>query len=172
MATKAITLVIQTCRDNSISIFINIITACTFMEISSSEIRNIASMFLGILDRENITSTKRLEESLEREYTLDQSQDIVTITLRPSNLGTSAYTISYTRSGTGIPIEIKVNPSLKYSQVILKSQEEVKGYYPFGMDIFNNIIQNKVIESSEFERVREELHKLSINQEDKYYSPN
>jgi len=79
----------------------------------------------------------------------------------PSNFGTMAYTISYTKPGAGILIELKINNTLDYSQVIIKLQRLIEGYSPFSRDPFENIIQNKVLKSSDVSLSKKELIVLS-----------
>jgi len=59
-----------------------------------------------------------------------------------------------------LPIEIKINRQLNYTQVIIKAAEVVRGYSPFGGDPYNNIYQNKVLGSSELSNPIEELKGL------------
>lgn len=132
------------------------------MKITKTELRKIAGNFLGLLERENLRTTNDLEARLGERFLInEEAQDFVSITLRPSNLSTQAYIISYIRSQSGIPVELKVNPILDYTQVILKAQDSLEGYSQFGFDAFGNIQQNKVLTSSNFSLAREELRELS-----------
>ncbi len=130
------------------------------MKIDAQEIKQMAKKFLSVLDREGIQTNEDLEEKLGKNFTLENSQDFISIVSRPSNCETIAYTISYTRPGTGIPIELEINEQLNYSQIILKAQEKLEGYSHFHSDQFNNLVQNKVIGSSNFSLVREGLSDL------------
>jgi len=103
-----------------------------------------------------------LDNILGKELKIEhQEQDFVAFDNRTSNLGTMAYTLSYIRQGAGIPIELKINSVLNYSQVILKSQKSLVGYSAFSVDPFENIIQNKVLKSSDISLSRNELLALS-----------
>ncbi len=129
------------------------------MRISLDDIRNIARNFLEVLSREGIQSNGDLEKRIGETFSLS-SEDFVTIVLRPSDLGTSAYSVSYIRHGTGIPVELRINEKLDYSRVCIKLQERIDGYLPFGSDIFGNIAQDKEIKSSDFSLVIQELRIL------------
>ena len=72
-----------------------------------------------------------------------------------------AYTISYTRLGVGIPIELKINNTLDYSQVIIKANRLIEGYSQFSVDLFENIVQNKILKSSDVSLSKNELVALS-----------
>lgn len=131
------------------------------MKITEKEIKEFAKKFLTVLDRGGIVSTEDLENKLESKFTIDkQPQDFISLTLRPS-FGISTYTLSYTRPDLGIPIELIINSFLNYSQIILKVQDNIKGYSQFNTDIYDNIIQNKVILSSDLKLARKELEDLS-----------
>jgi len=133
------------------------------MRFPITAIKKTARSFLETLDREKIFATGDLEANLNQIFTsVGDPLDSVILTLRPSNAGTAAYTISYTRSGTAdIPIELKINPSLDYTQVILKAGEIVGSYEPFAIDLYDNIAQARKMESSDLSHAREELKRLS-----------
>jgi hypothetical protein len=82
------------------------------------------------------------------------------IRIRPSVSGTKALTISYVQQGLGIPLELKLNLALIYSEVILKMQEVLQGYAPFAQDVFGNLAQFKLIPTCEFAPIRQELDAL------------
>ena len=132
------------------------------MKIDIKDIRIFALGFLKILEKQEVKSASDLEKLLGKQLKVEhQAQDFVAFDNRPSNLGTMAYTLSYIRQGVGIPIELKINSVLNYSQVILKSQKSLVGYSAFSVDPFENIIQNKVLKSSDISLSRNELLALS-----------
>ena len=131
------------------------------MKISRQELRVIARNFLMLLTEEGLDSYASLETKLnEKIAIMEGHQDFVIASLRPSNLRTSAFTISYVGPGTGVPIEFKQNLVLDYSQVILKCEELLPGYELFATDFFNNQVQNKMIHTSDFDRIKPELNAL------------
>lgn len=93
----------------------------------------------------------------------DTKKDFVSFEMRPSNYFTTAYTISYIRHGTGIPIEVRVNFDLEYYTIIIKSKEKIKSYIPFSEDFFGNIIQSKTVPLKDLKYVKKELKNLSTS---------
>ncbi len=132
------------------------------MKIKADDIRMFASGFLKILEEQEVKSAQDLERLIGKEFKIEQKEsDFLSFTNRPSNLSTMAYTISYIRPGSGIPIELKINSSLNYSQVIIKTQELIEDYTPFSVDTFENIIQYKLLNSSDIYLSIKELIALS-----------
>ena len=132
------------------------------MKININDIRIFASGFLKVLEEQEVKSAADLEKLLGKQLKVEhQEQDFVAFDNRPSNLSTMAYTLSYIQQEAGIPIELKINGVLNYSQVIIKSQKPLAGYSPFSVDSFENIIQNKVLKSSDISLSRNELIALS-----------
>ena len=61
------------------------------------------------------------------------------VCFRPSNGITYAHTISYRNPSSDIPLEVKINPTLNYTAVILKGQFPApEGYEAWGDDDFGN----------------------------------
>lgn len=79
------------------------------------------------------------------------------ISLRQSNNGSFAYTLSYCRRGTGIPLEAKINYALGYSKMICKAEQVLSGYTLFSKDVFGNSQQEKASNSASLFFVRNEL---------------
>ncbi len=132
------------------------------MKIKTDDIRIFASRFLKVLEEQGVKSTQDLEKLIGKEVEIEQqAPDFLSFEKRPSNLSTMAYTISYIKPESGIPIEIKINSELDYSQVIIKTQELIEGYTPFSVDPFENIIQNKLLRSCDISLSIKELIALS-----------
>ena len=131
------------------------------MKLSKKDIGAISTEFLELLDKESIFTSEDLERMIGKDINGKISGDRLIFDNRPSNLNTMAYTVSYVREGTGIPLELKMNPSLYYSQVILKSQEIIEGYSSFSEDDFGNIMQVKAMGSISLSLSRNELSSLS-----------
>src|SRR3989344_1816942 len=107
------------------------------MKISVEKIRIFASGFSKVLEEQEVKSTKDLEKLVGKQFKVKrQIKDFVSFDNRPSNFSTMAYTISYTRPGVGIPIELKINNTLDYSQVIIKANRLIEGYSQFSVDLF------------------------------------
>ena len=130
------------------------------MKISKEELKKTAERFHETLEREKIESVGDLEKNLGKTFVVAGSEENIFIEMRPSNHGTMAYTVSYNHPLTGIPMELKINPSQEYSQVIIKSGEEIEDYFPFTEDVFGNITQNRIFYSPEFSLCLDELKRL------------
>ena len=134
------------------------------MRISKKKFRQIAENLLHFINKEQITRLEDLEAKLGKRYEIDKRRkgrkEFVEVSLRPSNLGTKAYTLSYIVEGSGIIIETRLNNILGYSQIIIKLGEVAPSYAPFSVDPYKNIAQNKVLESTNLEKVLKELEVL------------
>jgi hypothetical protein len=134
------------------------------MKISGDELGKIAQTILDLLEKEGISSISSLEARISRKTnTIVNSSDRISFELRPSVDKTQAYTLSYTREGTGIPIEIRINPAKGYTKIILKTEKELKGYEPFLYDIFDNIVQERRIQETGISQIKAELRQLAIS---------
>ena len=131
------------------------------MKITTAQLKRFARTLLQTLDREKIYSTEDLEKMVGQTLFIPDTENFISFSLRPSNRGTQAYTTSYITSQSGIPIEIKTNKILYYQTVIIKTQEQIRGYTPFGTDGFKNLAQAKSIGSSDFSLARQELQRLT-----------
>src|SRR3990172_5282094 len=128
------------------------------MKVSFEELQKAAKNVLEICSKERIATASDLEKRMGQTISLDP--DMMTFEMRPSNYRTQAYTLSYTNPEGGILVEIKLNPDLGYSRIILKSQDPVKGYSPFSHDRFGNIQQEKMLHSSDLVFCLKELSDL------------
>lgn len=131
------------------------------MRITPADLATIAKSFLRLLEQENVTTCQDLERRLGSRHEIKGTRDFISFTRRPSDLNTSTYTISYVREGTGVPIELKINADLDYTNIILKFTGRLQNYAPFALDIFDNLIQNRILRSSEMPLLKQELHQLS-----------
>jgi len=131
-----------------------------FMEILPEEIGSISSYLLESFRENGIGCFGDLLGLMGQRYYLSGLSDFVEFEWRPSNLNTLAYAISYIRPGTGIPLGARINPVLDYSQMIIKSVGLIGGYDPFMEDHLGNILQNKVIPTSQFDALIEEFEQL------------
>ena len=136
------------------------------MEITLPKLRENIRNLVSILDRERISSLKDLTERLDRIFPIEDGKEAcVGIELRPSNGGTMAYTLFYTERGAGIPIELRVNPNLGYSTLIVKSEKPIPGYELFGRDMYGNLQQQRRLQTTDFPTVRKELESLAVSPE-------
>lgn len=132
------------------------------MSISKERFKGIAETFLAILEREGISSLQGLERKLGGDFALGTDcNDHLSLESRPSNQGTVAYTLSYIAPGLGIPIEVRINPALGNSTLIIKAGYVFQTYWVFAEDLNDNLIQYKTIDSIAFPQIVEELTALS-----------
>lgn len=132
-----------------------------FVSITKEYLGRIAENVLKFLDRKKVNSLSDLDRLMDQPFSIDENtKERILVELRPSNLYTKAYVISYTVPGRGIPLEIRVNKKLKYSRVIVKGDFNLPDYEPFAKDLFGNIAQNKQLGSIDISQIKSELKKL------------
>jgi hypothetical protein len=126
-----------------------------------------AGGMLNFLKGNKIESVKDLDNFVEKEFPINkENNEMIMTALRPSELGTRDYTISYIAKGNeknynkGIVLELKINKELGYIMIIAKNQSQLKGYDPFATDPFDNIIQNKRIATTDIAHIKSELSDL------------
>ncbi len=136
------------------------------MQITKADVTRRAGIFLGFLDEMGIESNEDLEARIGQSYLLaDEIGGEVMINknrTKQSIPASLSYCVSYVVKGIGIPIELRINPNLNYSHLILKVQKVFDGYEPFSKDNFDNIVQIKVfMGGGNLYPVRGELKALS-----------
>ncbi len=130
------------------------------MLINREELKRNAENLLNILEEQKVYSVADLNRLLKKRVQVGAS-DFVEFSLRPSNFRTRAYTISYIVPYIqGISLEIKINPRLNYSQIIIKSENEIGDYKSFSYDDFGNLILNKKLETTEVREIKKEIERL------------
>lgn len=132
------------------------------MKITPKDIGKFAAEFLHVLEREDINSSRVLEELVQKgkqEFTINVQESLV-IMLQPSQRMTLACTMSYTVQGVGIPIELRINKELDYTKSIIKSIKIIPEYSRFAKDEFGNIVQDTSWGGSELSKSIEHLRKL------------
>ncbi len=131
------------------------------MKISRIGLASYSERFCDILDRERIFKIEDLRNFLGKELVVGKDVlDLLFISRRPSNFGTTCYDLFYKVRSTGIIISAKLNKEFDNSQVILKFQGLLLGYNSFAKDVFGNIAQSNFIDSANLEEVRKELELL------------
>jgi uncharacterized protein YueI len=131
------------------------------MSIKKEYLGRIAENVLKTLDNENVTTSSDLDRIMNQTFLIgENTKEKISVELRPSNLNTTTRVISYITPERGIPLEIRVNEELKYSQIILKGNFNLSGYEAFHQDIFGNIAQNKKLDSTNISQIKSELKKL------------
>ena len=133
------------------------------MKITHKELKKIATNLLSIINKEKIDHVDSLEEKLRSSIMINIDMgdgEYVSISKRPSNEA-FAYTFSYITPNSGIPMEIRINPTLNYTKVIIKDERLVDGYQKFAIDPFGNKVQYLTIKSSDLPFLKIELERLS-----------
>ena len=130
------------------------------MKIYLTDIVQASSELLKVLEKEKVESNNDLQRMRDRVIVINE-RDLVEFKKAPSTYRTSMYITSYIRSGSGIPIELRVNPNFNYSLIILKTQTQVAQYDTFAMDPFKNIVQNKVFLPGNIDSLKEEMKRLN-----------
>ena len=131
------------------------------MGIKLEEIEKFAQQFLGFLDDHFIYSTSCLVPLLGKKFPVND-ESYFSVELRPSNMGTEAYTLSYIMDRRGIPIEASINRELDYTKFMIKATKEVREYETFGLDdTRENYVMCKELKGYSFEQVRKELRSLT-----------
>lgn len=131
------------------------------MIISRDLLSTMAKRFLETLKIRDIHDMIDVKNEIGSRHTVsDQEREFVQIDIRPSNGLPTSYAISYILGELGVPIEARINPSLGYTLMIAKAEEEILGYKPFHQDHFGNLQQMKKLRSAKMEVVRRELTTL------------
>ncbi len=134
------------------------------MIIDYEKLQFSAEKLLEIFERNKISTVSDLEQVLDEKFIVDtHPSDFVMVELRPSNKGTFACTVSYIAPSYGIPIELKINSELNYSQIFIKTKDMVDGYILFeygAIDEFQNLRQYKRLETTDLTELIKEIKKL------------
>ena len=118
------------------------------MKITREVFHESIDKFLSILEEEGIDSLGDVEKAVGKKFHFSGPlQEYIYIEERPSNLDSTAYTLGYTKVGLGIPLELKINTQLDYSQIIVKTFFPLQGYNPFMRDMYGNVAQSRFFQS-------------------------
>jgi hypothetical protein len=132
------------------------------MLLSKSDLGRIAANFLEVLARERINTLENIKSRLGTKLGLNNGMpDEIKFGVGNSRNGTKTWFIDYCRGRLGIPIEMRFNRKLSYSQSIVKCEQEIKGYSQFLMDPYGNIVQAKKMERLDVDWAWAELERLS-----------
>ncbi len=140
------------------------------MVIKKTRLQNIVLRLLNVLKKEGVDSLPALERMLGKRFYIEDNTsflngncgyEFIDFHSRPSNKNTRTHTISYAIERTGIPLEIKLNPVLGYSRIIIKVNIPVPGYESFANDYSGNIIQVKSLDIADWNRTVSEVRELA-----------
>ena len=105
------------------------------MIITRDKLKEIAETFLRILEKERVRAFSDIERLAGQAIPVEgREQDYLITDWRPSNFGTRALSVAYViqhkpgETGGGNPLDVRMNPSLAYSQIFLKCHEKIPGY--------------------------------------------
>lgn len=125
------------------------------------DVAETVGQLLYFFEEQQIQNFSDVAKNVGKRFPLKRQPDFIEVSMRPSNVGTQTLTMSYVIPYLqGIALELKMNATLRYSQIILKADELLTGYSIFAFDPWKNIVQNKVLETILFEEIREELLRL------------
>jgi hypothetical protein len=130
------------------------------MKITREKLSEIAGEFLAVLEKEEVKTTRDLESLAGQAIPLVGENNYLIVGWRNSNARTMAIDASYIiqhRKGKvegGIPLNLRINSQLGYSQVIVKVQENIIGYESFAEDTFGNIVQSRILKTTDFNDAR------------------
>ena len=128
------------------------------MKFSLEEIGIITEKFSDFLERENIHSENDIKTRLGKAIRLENRDYILFDKKEHFYPRSTSYIVDYSREGSGIPIEIRVNKTTDSTVIIIKANEIIVGYTPFfRADVFVNIPQTKVLRPAELEIAKQEL---------------
>jgi len=129
------------------------------MRFTKSDIKCIVEEVIKFLEQYKAISD--LEKMLGRKFSVNRfPEHYIQIHRRPSNAGTVAYKITYYANPGGIPLELVMNPTLGYSQIIVKFQGKLSGFDCFYFDEFGNKTQSKLLLKANLDLCKKELHGL------------
>ena len=138
-------------------------------KVTNEYLSRAAGGLLNFLKGHNIQSIQDLNNFAEKEFPISkENREMIMTSLRPSELGTKTYTLSYIAQGTkgnynkGIILDLKINTELGYFMIIAKNRSLLKGYVPFGTDPFDNLIQSKRISTTNISKIKSELSDLIL----------
>lgn len=131
------------------------------MKFSLEEISTIAVRFLNLLESEKIFDIPCIENRIGKTIQLEDNDCIIFDKKEHFYPLSTSYIIDYKREGSGIPIEIRVNKTGDYTNIIIKASEIIGGYYQFfSADSFGNLPQSKTLKPAGLEIAKQELKKL------------
>ncbi len=135
------------------------------MKFRKADIAKVARETLGFFEDQNIVSQSSFDEMIGHNYFFD-TEKFIEIRLADSNLRTESITCEYWIKGSGNPLNIKINASLGYYLVILKSVDSIEGYERFSelidvKDTFGNVPQCKLVKSADVKDIKSDLESLA-----------
>ena len=130
------------------------------MKVTKQRLGEIAGTLISALKEFKVDTAQDITRLMNVKIIISKREMIIGEE-RFSNNGTTAQTISYAVDGTGIPLELKINPALNYTKIILKSEEQIPEYSPFMIDRFGNVMQDLKMPDVSMKKTLSELAKIA-----------
>ena len=128
------------------------------MKINKTDLKTYTEKLLRFLADEKVFCDADLENLVGKVY--KDGEDEIEIVYRLSYHSTPALCLTYTDPNCGIPIEVRINYAWGYTNIFIKSFDELPEFRCFGFDRFSNKIQEKIICFTWLDLVKGELEKL------------
>ncbi|MFC1666234.1 hypothetical protein ACFLZF_00810 [Nanoarchaeota archaeon] len=126
------------------------------------DINIVAENILSFLRDYKIQKFEDYALFLNKGFIQDKQGKQICFEMRPSCLKTFAHVLSYNVLEKGIVLELEGNLFLNYSKIITKGEFQIQRYESFAKDSRGQIIQSKLIKSSDFGLVTSELERLAM----------
>jgi hypothetical protein len=133
------------------------------MKIQRANLKDIAKLFLGTLDEQGVETFEDLVRLEGQAFVMPgDSHHYLPINWKPSNFGTRALDVSYliAEEGGGLPICVKINPSLFYSRIFAKCQTSLPDYKVLTKDPTGNIHQTSILDTTDWSEIRKKVEEL------------
>jgi hypothetical protein len=131
------------------------------MKITKEILSDAARHILRVLDEQGVSDMSDMEQFLTHGagHTFRaQGEDIVRISIQPSNKETTAYVISYVQDALRIPpLEVRINPKLGYMTFFCTCSEKLPGFDAFDQSDDGDYLQDKKMKPVDIDKLREEL---------------
>lgn len=129
-------------------------------QFTKNDIRRIVNSMLNLFKEKKIESLNGIEKIVDQTFPVKTENEKINVLLRHSGYGTKTLTINYEVAGRGIPLEIKINKEIGYSTIVVKGNFHIPKYDEFCRDVFDNIMQIKVLYSLSVSQILQELDDL------------
>jgi len=139
------------------------------MLITKEDSGKCAKRILKFLKRHDIGSLDDLERFTESKHYIGDTdcidiseRPLGNILIHPANANNLALTkvITYTRTGIGSLLEVRIDADKQYFIIIIRGDFMLEKYKIFGVDTFGNKAQEKLFHSIYITKIKEELEKL------------
>lgn len=131
------------------------------MLIKKGKLSKIINTTLEFMNERKINSIGDLAQYVGQPYHPDPSKkdEFIGVEERPSNHGTTTLSLSYKCQSRLRPLDIRINPQLNYSKIIIAFNRTLAGYTPFVQDTSGNTAQEKKL-TTDIKEIKEQLQQL------------